>query len=84
MSISLFSEGPMVSYQGFIWPLLNCATRGHHYVLNLANPLEAGSTLLPPLCASQLLDLAGTPPPIHRTDLNTNSPQPFPAAGKAS
>lgn len=74
----------MVSYQGFIWPLLDCATRGHCYVLNLANPLEAGGTLFPALWASYLLDLAGTPPPVHYTDLNPNSPQPFPASGKAS
>lgn len=62
MSTGLSSEGPVVSYQGFIWPLLNWAIRGHYYILNLVNLLEAGGTLFPALWASQLLDLAGTPP----------------------
>lgn len=64
----------MVSCQGFICPLLDCVTRGHCYVLYLANPLEAGGTLFPALWASHLLDFAGTPPPIHRTDPNTKQP----------
>lgn len=67
MSTGLSSESPMVSYQEFIWPLLDCVTPGHCYGPNLANPLEADGTLFPTLWASHLLDFAGTPPPIHQT-----------------
>lgn len=39
----------MVSCQGFIWPLLDCAMHGSCYILNSASSLEAGGMLPPPL-----------------------------------
>lgn len=38
MSTGLSSESPMVSYQGFIWLLLDCATHSPCYILNAASP----------------------------------------------
>lgn len=54
----------MVSYQGFIWPLLDCATHGPCYISNVASPIEGWWHVRGPPTpqAFQLLDRAGTPP----------------------
>lgn len=76
----------MVSYQGFIWPLLDCVTHGPRYVSNLASPIGGlwhiigphpyGFPALGPCWNTSLQYILQDP--------NTNSPQSFLASGKAS
>lgn len=80
MSTGLSSEGPMVSFQGFIWPLLDCAT--HSPCHDSANPVEAGGRLSPPFQDSPAPGPWNTSLQYILQDLNTDSPQPFPASGK--